>query len=351
MIWWICLSVFLLQLFLAIILKTAVFFKRDTSLVDQSRPNTISIVIPFHAEEKRIMALINSLNNSETNDNFELLFVNDHSTDQTVALITAELKYPFKILKNPYTKGKKYAIKWGIENASHESILTWDADIYFTPDYLSTLKNLQLHDMDILPVQMETYSLIGKLGCIEFTYLESFGQGAAALGKPIIANGANLLFNKTLFLKMDQQRNDYGIPSGDDLFLLAAFQNNKAIIQHHTNPQLAVTTSAPSNFKALIQQRKRWISKIRSLISASSLLGLFVLISVQITFVIALIYSFINPLFLVLIGIKILAEIIVTTQFLKRDWRHLLILMIHQVWYPFYCIALVIPVQKEQRWE
>ena len=94
------------------------------------------------------------------------------------------------------------AINLGIASASHEVILTLDADVYFESDYLKSLTTLLLDsDCVILPVRLiaPKNNVVQHLDALEFKSLQLATFGMAGIGLPILANGANFLFKKTGF--------------------------------------------------------------------------------------------------------------------------------------------------------
>jgi len=89
--------------------------------------NKFSIIIPFRNEQDNLFELINSLNNiCYDYDAFEILFIDDDSTDNSVNLIKKHLSsnYDFQILKNKRRSDspKKDAIETAINNHSSQRI-------------------------------------------------------------------------------------------------------------------------------------------------------------------------------------------------------------------------------------
>ena len=152
------LLLFTIQLVIAIVLgigKWKTDLKRvfkTNNLVEKSL-SRISIVIPFHNERLRIGPLIKFLNGVELPNNVEVIFVDDHSVDDTSGFIHAHLKAPFTILNNELEKGKKQAILTGVLSSKSDYILTWDADNLPSKDYFKNLIRLPTADLFILPVQ------------------------------------------------------------------------------------------------------------------------------------------------------------------------------------------------------
>jgi cellulose synthase/poly-beta-1,6-N-acetylglucosamine synthase-like glycosyltransferase len=85
--------------------------------------------------------------------------------------------------------------------------------------------------------------------------------GFASRGKPIMANGANLLFNKASFQEIGGYKNAEN-PSGDDVFTMLKFRekwhDSVQFVKHYES---ATLTKAEDTFSSFWQQRKRWLSK------------------------------------------------------------------------------------------
>ena len=344
-----CISIVCLQLLTAVVLF--LLTRTNHKIPQQNSDNQITILIPFHNEEKRINKLIRSLNKVKPSTNFELIFINDHSTDKTFELLMKRLKILHQLIPNQGEKGKKHALLEGVKIAAHPFILTWDADISFSKKYLTYLTTLPLADLVILPVQMHSKTWIGKLSSIEFAYMQTLGFGAAAMKNPVFCYGPNLIFSKAGFLEVDLKRTDYEIPSGDDLFLLKAMLSEKKSVLAYSNWRLSVKTDAPTSIDAIVQQRKRWFGKMGSLLQPTTSFSLILLISVQFAGLISVALVWVEPLFLIPLAIKLFAEIIASTTFVFQKLTHIFVLMVHQIWYPFYLIRLLFPVTAEKRWE
>jgi len=310
----------------------------------------VSILVPFHNEEDRILNLIESLNNSNLNTNIELIFINDYSDDETVRSIEGKLTKKFVIIDNQYAKGKKYAVKSGVEKAAFDFILTLDADVLFSSSYLSKILSIPEADLVILPVKMRARSLVGRLANIEFEFLKRIGNGLASLNQEIICNGANLIFRKSAFLALEEHRKDYDIASGDDLFLLNAMKKHSYKVLTIGDPSLSVETNSPDSFFGLFKQRKRWFGKMMSLFNGANIAGLLLLSLTQIAFLFSILYCVESLLFLVPIGIKLIAEAVVIYQLIRKELSLFFVLIIHQFWYPIYALLLFFPWKKEKRW-
>lgn len=108
----------------------------------------VSIIIPAHNEENTIESCINSMAKLEyTSDgkrNYEIIVVNDGSTDNT-GLLLQKLGDQFSFLtvvtrKYPRAgKGKGYVLNDGLNMSTGEIIAVFDADALVDPDYLDLI--------------------------------------------------------------------------------------------------------------------------------------------------------------------------------------------------------------------
>ena len=102
-----------------------------------------SVIIAVRDEEHSITHLLDSLEAQDCQySNFEILFVDDHSTDNTEQLILNWISKHPQVNCN-YLKtdgnGKKQALSMGIQKAKANFILTTDADCILPPDWISAM--------------------------------------------------------------------------------------------------------------------------------------------------------------------------------------------------------------------
>jgi len=89
-----------------------------------------SIVIPIFNEEENLDLLIKEIYNSLTKyKDFELIFVNDCSSDNSLKILEKQKKnFEFKILNNQTNTGQSFSILTGIKNSKYNTIVTLDGD-------------------------------------------------------------------------------------------------------------------------------------------------------------------------------------------------------------------------------
>ncbi len=107
----------------------------------------ISIIIPAFNEEKGISAVIKEIYKVDIKWPYEVVVVDDGSTDATGDVVR-NLKKDVILLQHPYNRGYGSAIKTGIKKATGEYILIIDADGTYSPvEIPKLLKYAEDYDM------------------------------------------------------------------------------------------------------------------------------------------------------------------------------------------------------------
>jgi glycosyltransferase involved in cell wall biosynthesis len=103
-----------------------------------------TVIIPLFNKEKFIEATLKSVLNQSFTD-FEILIVNDGSTDSSAAVIKTFTDPRIRYFKKENT-GVSSARNYGIENAQTDHISFIDADDYWYPDFLQEMfQNIKKH--------------------------------------------------------------------------------------------------------------------------------------------------------------------------------------------------------------
>lgn len=99
----------------------------------------ITVVIPVYNEESEIKKCLQSLDDQK-NANFEVILVDDGSTDKTLSIITSfePGNYKLKILRQSH-EGPAKARNFGASKAKGEILVFVDADMTFANDFLEKL--------------------------------------------------------------------------------------------------------------------------------------------------------------------------------------------------------------------
>ena len=100
-----------------------------------------SIIIPLFNKEKHIYNTINSVLNQSFSD-FELIIVEDCSTDNSILEISKINDPTISIIKHKYNQGLSASRNTGIKNAKGGYIAFLDADDLWKPNFLEEIVNL-----------------------------------------------------------------------------------------------------------------------------------------------------------------------------------------------------------------
>src|SRR5690625_14385 len=120
-------------------------------MIQPSKFINISVVIPIYNEEENIKLLIEKIDQTLRTQNYEIILVDDGSTDRT-RIVVQELNHPkviFIELKKNY--GQSLALAAGIDYAEGDYIVTMDGDLQNDPsDILMMYRNAVNEDWDLV---------------------------------------------------------------------------------------------------------------------------------------------------------------------------------------------------------
>ncbi len=100
-----------------------------------------SVIIPLYNKEAYIQQTVESVL-QQTYSDFELLIVNDASTDKSVSVVSQISDPRIQLIENPKNMGLSATRNHGISKASGAIIALLDADDVWLPTFLETIKAL-----------------------------------------------------------------------------------------------------------------------------------------------------------------------------------------------------------------
>lgn len=285
--------------------------------VDFVPASRITVIIPARNEEKQVAACIRSVTAQKYPAGLlQILVVDDHSDDRTVALAQAEAanaaRHPVSVLSLAGSGGKKAAITRGVEAASGEIIVTTDADCLHDSGWLRSIAfafETGKADLVIGPVVLqEERTFFDYIQGLELCGLSLVTSAGALAGRPMLASGANLAYRKTVFEQAGGFSGDTEA-SGDDMLLLQRVLRTQAItIGFPPGMAGVVHTKAQSGLRSFFRQRIRWTAKFRKMrdpwLRLTALAALGANLMVVAGPLLACVFSgFVKP-YLLLIGVK-----------------------------------------------
>ena len=234
----------------------------------------ISIIIPARNEEENIGYCLQSIiEQSYPAHLFEVLVVDDHSTDKTAAIIKSYASNNVKLISlkdylsaNEINSYKKKAIEISIQQSNGELIVTTDADCIFPKNWLTTIASFYESKRPafiVMPVLISYgKKMIEVFQSLDFMTLQGITGASVHEKFHSMCNGANLAYTKEAFIAVNGFKGIDNIASGDDMLLMHKiynqFPNN---IEYLKSREVIVTTNPVSTIQQFFNQRIRWASK------------------------------------------------------------------------------------------
>jgi glycosyltransferase involved in cell wall biosynthesis len=317
-------TIFISAIYVTLVLVFLIGWKRIITfepIPEKSILNKISVVVACRNEAANLPHLLQSFRNQSLTG-YQLILVDDHSTDSTFQIMEQWAKEVDNVLVlKSEDYGKKKALKTGIESATNELIITTDADCTPTPVWLETVAQFYEEtnaDLIIGPAAIyPANNYFEKMQQLEFHSLVSSGAGAAGAGKPIMCNGANLAFKRSVWLSNYSNLHDKSA-SGDDVFLLHAIKKQKGEIEFLKSKNALVTTKPSETIHTFLNQRKRWASKAPLYTDFTTILVSIIVLGTSLFQITLLIASFISLNYLIYMGIVIISKLVIDFIFLKQ---------------------------------
>ncbi|HQV55480.1 MAG: glycosyltransferase [Chitinophagaceae bacterium] len=232
---------------------------------------TISIIIPARNEEKNIGQLFQALQNQTyPTELFEVIVVDDHSTDGTAAIVQ---QFPsvklIQLKEDNINSYKKKAIETGIAAATGDLIVTTDADCLPGNNWLTTIAAFKTEKQSAFiaaPVVLENNnSLLQIFQTLDFLVLQGITGASVYKNAHSMCNGANLAYEKKAFQEVNGFQGIDNIASGDDMLLMHKIWKQYPDKVHYLKSKEAIVSTQPmKTWKAFFNQRIRWASKAKS---------------------------------------------------------------------------------------
>ena len=113
----------------------------------------ISIIVPTYNEQGNIIPLVHRIDQSLQANNiaYEIIFVDDHSVDQTREVIVQMAKvFPITLLVKSGERGKAQSIIEGTKQAQYDIICMIDGDLQYPPEAIPEMVSSVENTADIV---------------------------------------------------------------------------------------------------------------------------------------------------------------------------------------------------------
>jgi len=241
----------------------------------------ISIIIPARNEAANIKACLDSIcRQSYPAHLFEVLVIDDHSTDDTASIVknyqatNIRLISLQDVLQNGIINSyKKKAVEIAISTATGQLMVTTDADCIVPKKWLQTIAEFYSQTsvaLIVMPVAFLPITQSDVLGAkllsifqsLDFMVLQGITGASVYKKAHSMCNGANLAYTKKVFEEVGGFKGIDHIASGDDMLLMhKIFGLYPEKVLFIKSPEVIVQTQPAPNLKAFFNQRIRWASK------------------------------------------------------------------------------------------
>jgi len=244
-----------------------------TSAANYLGKTKVTVLIPARNEGKNIVACLTAIETQNYSPELvEIIVVDDASEDNTSSLIREFIQnYPHRSIQlitidKEQAVSKKQAIEKGIAQATGQLLVSTDADCIAPPLWLTSI--VQKYEttgakMILGPVRYaENAGLFAGMQALEFLGLIGITGASARWNVPLMANGANLAYERSAYEEVGGFTGNDTVASGDDVFLmLKLHQAQPGSVHFLKSYDAVVTTKAADGLKSFWNQRLRWASK------------------------------------------------------------------------------------------
>ena len=238
--------------------------KRDFTILDSREQPFITIMVPAHNEEVTIKETISYLLNELNYTNYEVLVIDDCSTDNTPKILhkLQQQSKRLRVIRLAENKGKAHAFNIGLAFAKGDLVLSNDADTLPEVDalmrYVNYFNSPEGQNIAAVTSNVEVRNrtkLITKSTTVEFSSIVGIIKRAemGVFGSIFAYSGANTMYRKSALIDVGMFRQDRAT---EDISVAWDHQLNNWLAVFA--PEIISYTLVPETLKELYHQRKRW---------------------------------------------------------------------------------------------
>jgi cellulose synthase/poly-beta-1,6-N-acetylglucosamine synthase-like glycosyltransferase len=266
----------------------------------------VSVIIAARNEEQTLPLLLDDLSRQSYPEHlFEVIIVNDFSTDNTAAVVERFAGTNLQLIvpdAAPESSGKKIAIATGIKKAKGELIVVTDADCRVQKDWLKTVAGFYKEKNAAFiaaPVKFtHDQSLVQVFQVLDFITLQGITAASVAANAHTMCNGANLAYTKEAFEDVNGFAGIDKVATGDDMLLMHKIWKKVPGSVFYLKSKEAIVATAPmKSWKEFLMQRRRWASKTLVYDDYRILLVLAFVFLFNVLFFVLLVAAFIHKIY------------------------------------------------------
>ena len=323
---WIDIALLLLISYALVLTMAAIAWKKlNPYSLRNETDDKVTVIIAARNEEKLIGRCLASLLEQDfAHDKYEIIVVDDQSHDRTADFVKSFSNRGVRLLQvgMDETGGKKAALSKAIAAASHDIIVATDADCIFPRTWLKTLVGFrQEKDAAFVaaPVMFrKENNFLERFQSLDFMALQSITAVAVNRGWFNMCNGANLLYTKEAFEKVNGFEGIDKIPTGDDMLLMEKIAAAYPGKVHYCQAKEAIVLTEPmGSWRAFLQQRIRWASKSTYYKSITIKLVLLIVYLTNLSILLFFITGLLHPLMLFMALLMLTGKYVVELMLMK----------------------------------
>lgn len=227
----------------------------------------ISVIVAARNEEDNIGKCLESLAHLDyPKDKFEIIAVDDNSTDRTGEIIKSfseldsQIRFFQPVSSGSHLKGKANALAQAIKISKGEIIFTTDADCTVNPLWLREMVKYYEESTGIVCSYsvVEPRNLFSGIQSFDWMYLLSLASGSAALGDQLSCVGNNMSYRRAAYDEVGGYENIKFSVTEDFMLLQTIKRKTKWMTKFPANAKIFNRTEACLTFTELYRQKKRW---------------------------------------------------------------------------------------------
>lgn len=236
-------------------------FSKEENCSEDDEALGVSVIIAAKNEADNLIAFLPKILSQEY-PNFEVVVVDDHSTDNTWKTLKEMVRENKKLSIHQLPKaqnGKKKALQLGISKAKHPNLLFTDADCYPASDrwIKEMIKNKKEKSIVLGYGRYEKRKgILNKLIRYDTLYTGIRYLSFAYAGKPYMGVGRNLLYTRQIYHASEAFEKHQKIAFGDDDLLINEMSSNSNT-SVSISPNSHTLSLPSSSFKAFFFQKLR----------------------------------------------------------------------------------------------
>ena len=226
----------------------------------------VAVVVAARNEEASIGACLEALRGQDYRGPWEVVVVDDRSTDRTAQRVAEHAWPAVSLVRAPVAAPdrcpKKNALAAGIAHTRATLLLFTDADCRPAPDWVRTTVGVFGPEVGMaighaFPVGCASWKQ--RLLALDNLAVGALGAGSTGMGRPLSCTGRNLAYRREVYEQVGGFAAISHLIGGDDVYLMRLVSRTSWKIV--ANPAMVAGDAGPATWRAAVQQKLRHAAK------------------------------------------------------------------------------------------